>query len=92
MTWIKEVRKEKQMTGEDVSQKAWAFLFSTTILSRTENAAPSVGVAKRIASVLGFDWTRFFEDGEKPGESVTVVFTGKRSEEEGPKGGRGSEG
>ena len=23
---------------------------------------PSVEVAKKIASVLGFDWTRFFED------------------------------
>ncbi len=23
---------------------------------------PSVEVAKRIAAVLGFDWTRFFED------------------------------
>lgn len=91
MTWIKEVRKEKQMTGEDVSQKAGISVQHYNFIENGKRR-PSVGVAKRIASVLGFDWTRFFEDGEKPGESVTVVFTGKRSEEEGPKGGRGSEG
>ena len=26
------------------------------------NANPSVEVAKKIASVMGFDWTRFYED------------------------------
>jgi len=26
------------------------------------NANPSVKVAKKIAAVLGFDWTRFFDD------------------------------
>ena len=26
------------------------------------NANPSVKVAKKIAAVLGFDWTMFFED------------------------------
>jgi len=26
------------------------------------NANPSVKVAKKIAAVLGFDWTRFYED------------------------------
>lgn len=29
---------------------------------------PSVALAKRIADVLGFDWTRFYEEpGERPG-------------------------
>ena len=27
---------------------------------------PSVDMAKRIAAVLGFKWTRFFEEDEKP--------------------------
>lgn len=34
---------------------------------------PSVEVAKRIAAVLGFEWTRFFEepqDGDGPGRSA----------------------
>ncbi len=32
-------------------------------------ANPSVDVAKRIAAVLGFDWTRFFED-DPPGDQA----------------------
>lgn len=28
------------------------------------SAKPSVKLAKKIANVLGFEWTRFYEDGE----------------------------
>ena len=32
---------------------------------------PSVEVAKKIAAVLGFDWTRFFEDEDEPTKTDT---------------------
>ena len=37
---------------------------SRTMITEIENgnANPSVKVAKKIAAVLGFDWTSFFED------------------------------
>ncbi len=35
---------------------------STYASLETEARSPSVPMAKRIAAVLGFDWTKFFED------------------------------
>jgi len=37
---------------------------SRTMITEIENgnANPSVDVAKKIAAVLGFEWTRFYED------------------------------
>jgi len=37
---------------------------SRTMITEIENgnANPSVEVAKKIAAVLGFDWTRFYQD------------------------------
>lgn len=49
-----------------MTQKQLAELagISRTMITEIENgnANPSVDVAKRIAAVLGFEWTRFYED------------------------------
>ena len=61
-TWLKELRlKSRSMTQK---QLATLVGISRTMITEIENgnANPSVEVAKRIAAVLGFDWTRFFED------------------------------
>ena len=61
-TWLKELRAR----SSNMTQKQLATLvgISRTMITEIENgnANPSVEVAKRIAAVLGFDWTRFFED------------------------------
>ena len=37
------------------------------------NANPSVDVAKKIASVLGFDWTLFYQDGDEQADGKEAI-------------------
>ena len=60
--WLKELRSESgNMTQEQLAKKVG---ISRTMITEIENgnANPSVKVAKKIAAVLGFDWTRFYDD------------------------------
>ena len=60
--WLKELRIESgNMTQEQLAKKVG---ISRTMITEIENgnANPSVKVAKKIAAVLGFPWTRFYED------------------------------
>lgn len=61
LDWLKEVRKGKEMTGAEVAE---AVGVTQQFYNFIENGRrrPSVDVAKRIAAVLGFEWTRFFEE------------------------------
>lgn len=68
MTWLKEIREKTGMTQEAVAEK---IELARAAYSNIETGArrPSVDTAKRIAAVLGFRWTRFFEEeGEKQDE------------------------
>lgn len=68
MSWIKEARKNKGMTGEMVSKQADISIQHYNFIENGKRR-PSVAVAKRIATVLGFEWTQFFEE---PGEQNCV--------------------
>ena len=59
--WLKDIRAKKELTQQEVANAANV---DVTMISKIElgERRPSVEVAKKIASVLGFDWTRFFED------------------------------
>ena len=60
--WLKELRSESgNMTQEQLAKKVG---ISRTMITEIENgnANPSVKVAKKIAAVLGIDWTRFYEE------------------------------
>lgn len=61
---LKETRRKNSLTQEDVAKKCG---ISRSSYSNIEIGArrPSVDTAKAIASALGFDWTRFFEDEQK---------------------------
>lgn len=61
MKWLKEIRAEKEMTQEMVALRADV---ARAAYSNIEIGVrrPSVEVAKRIGAVLGFDWTRFYEE------------------------------
>ena len=60
-TWLKDIRAQQNMTQQEVANAANV---DVTMISKIEvgERRPSVKVAKRIAAVLGFDWTRFYED------------------------------
>jgi putative transcriptional regulator len=57
---IRNIRMEKGMTQQELADLVG--LDRTTITKIESGATPSIDTAKKIASVLGFNWTRFFED------------------------------
>lgn len=61
---LKENRINKGLTMRQVSE---ASNISESFYSMIENGErrPSVETAKKIAAVLGFDWTMFFPDEKK---------------------------
>lgn len=62
MSWLKTVRLEANLTQDDVAKNAGIARGAYANIENDERR-PSVEVAKRIAAVLGFEWTRFFEEG-----------------------------
>lgn len=60
---IREIRKACNLTMKQISEQTG---ISESMLSLIESGKrnPSVRVAKQIASVLGIDWTRFYDDSE----------------------------
>ena len=54
----------RKAAGKSQAEVAEDIGISRAAYSNIENGKrrPSVEVAKRIAAVLGFDWTRFYED------------------------------
>lgn len=59
--WLKEKRLKKDMKHEEVASAAKIERAYYTMIESGDRT-PSVEVAKKIASVLEFDWTLFFED------------------------------
>ncbi len=60
MEWVKKIRIEKGFAQQDVANAAGV---ARGAYANIENGSrrPSVDMAKKIAAVLGFDWTKFFE-------------------------------
>lgn len=58
-TWLRNKRQDRPQ--EHVAKMAG---ISQQMYSKIERGEknPSVGVAKKIAAVLGFHWSRFYED------------------------------
>ncbi|KEF40467.1 putative transcriptional regulator [Schinkia azotoformans MEV2011] len=59
--WLEKLRENKGFTHQDIANKA---NISRQFYGMIENGErnPSVSVAKKISSVLDFNWTSFFED------------------------------
>lgn len=67
-SWLKDIREEARLSQKYVSEQvgiAQPSYFNIEMGKRN----PSVSVAKKIAAVLGFDWTRFYDEpgAEGPG-------------------------
>lgn len=59
--WLADFRDSLQLTQEEVANRAE--IARTTYASIEKgDRNPSVNNAKKIASVLGFEWTLFFEE------------------------------
>lgn len=65
--WLKDERKKKKLSTYKVANMAG---ISQSHYSMIENGSRSARAqtAKKIAGVLGFEWTRFFEEENAPQE------------------------
>ena len=61
--WLKNIRIEKGMTQKFVAEGVGITQPSYHQIESGENN-PTIETAKKIAAVLGFDWTMFFPDKE----------------------------
>lgn len=59
--WLISIRANLRMDHKDVAKKAGIGRSTYTLIENGQRR-PSVEVAKAIATVLGFEWTKFFED------------------------------
>ena len=58
---LKEVRKSKGLTQEELATKCDVQRTTVTMIETGENL-PSVQLAKKLAEVLEIDWTEFFNE------------------------------
>lgn len=58
---LKEVRKSKGLTQEELAAKCDVQRTTVTMIETGENL-PSVQLAKKLAEVLEIDWTEFFDE------------------------------
>jgi transcriptional regulator with XRE-family HTH domain len=58
--WLITIRKKQGLSQKEVSERIGVSQPSYCTIERGVTN-PSVDTAKRIAEILGFDWTRFYE-------------------------------
>lgn len=59
--WLVKLRKNLNMTQDYVAKRCNISRVFYTLIE-TGSRRPSVEVAKQIATLLNFEWTKFFED------------------------------
>lgn len=62
MKWLRDLRIKAGKTQDEIAGEACISRGSYANIENGERR-PSVDAAKRIAAVLGFEWTKFFEEG-----------------------------
>ena len=60
--WLVNARMGKNLTQQELADKVGITRQFIGILENELTATPHPNTAKKIAEVLGFDWTKFFED------------------------------
>lgn len=60
-SWLRDCRRKSNKTLRDISEGAGISIQAYSYIETGERN-PTVETAKKIAAVLGFDWTKFFED------------------------------
>ena len=66
--WLQDLRDNSGLTQKALAEKLG---ISEQYVYLIESGArrPSVETAKKIAAEFGFEWTRFFEDGDAPADN-----------------------
>jgi len=59
--WLKEIRQKLDLSQSEVAFKVGITQQQYSFIENG-NRTPSVETAKSIANVLGFNWTRFYDD------------------------------
>jgi len=59
--WLKNIRLSKKIKQKDLAIQSGISQATYCLIEKGERN-PTVPTAKKIASVLGFDWTLFFEE------------------------------
>ena len=59
--WLKDIREERHMSQLEISERVNITQPSYSNIEAGRRN-PSIEAAKKIADVLGFPWTRFFDD------------------------------
>ncbi|WP_010532474.1 helix-turn-helix transcriptional regulator [Lentibacillus jeotgali] len=62
--WLLSIRKQRELTQAEVAKKAGIARTTYSMIETGERGA-TVKNAKKISSILGFDWTVFFEKNYK---------------------------
>lgn len=68
MEWLKEIRRRKGLTQEEIAEQALIRQPSYCNIEKGRRK-PTTNTAKRIATILEFDWTLFFEEGNSKPKS-----------------------
>lgn len=63
MRWLKEKRNKMNLTQTSIAKKC-NITSNAYCMIEKGNRRPSVKLAKQIADILNFDWTRFYDDVE----------------------------
>ena len=63
-TWLKDIREEQHMSQQEISERAEIAQPSYSNIELGKRN-PSVDAAKKIASILNFPWTRFYDEAEE---------------------------
>ena len=65
--WLVQARNAKGMSQADVAKQSGIVQQSYQLIEKGVNR-PRIETAQRIAAVLGFEWTRFYEEEEDSDE------------------------
>jgi putative transcriptional regulator len=71
-TWLANARKQKKFTHQQVADLAGIKRQYYGMIENGERT-PSVGTAKKIAEILDFEWTLFFDN--KRNKTLQTVIT-----------------
>ena len=74
MNWLKNIRQSKGLKQYEVAEMC-GFSYQLYSHFETGRRVPKVEAAKKIAAVLGFDWTRFYEDEQGVNNEVAPTGT-----------------
>lgn len=61
--WLREIRESKRFTGKSIANEVGISESLYSLIESGKRGKPlNPAIAKKIANILGFDWTLFYEN------------------------------